>query len=162
MGVSLTKRSLGWWLFKRVQMEIFKTRSVASIKSWLRLIVSQLLHRLVTSATCCIHPCLIVSPLLDLIFVNSPFAFLLLDVWAAFLWTSISPHFTKKSRNIGITHIRVVMFNCGTTRLRVLEKGRHGSLGGKRVFLGASLWNRPGSFVGSLLSDEPVFATVIY
>lgn len=115
-----------------------------------------LLYGLVTSATCGVHYGLSILKFFDFRLVDCSFALFLVHIRRSFLLASVSPHFTQQPRNISVAHIWIIPLHHGSTRLRILEEGRHGALGSQWMFLGPALGNRPRSLVRSLLADKPV------
>ena len=113
-----------------------------------------LLHRFLLLEAFFVKLLLLLPELLDIFFVLSSFENFLFDIRRSISRTSITPHFTEKSRYIRVGHIWIGFLYLGSAPLRELQKCTHGSLRRQRMLLGASFRSWPRPAVLCLLSGE--------
>ena len=113
-------------------------------------------HRPMTGATGSIGLGLLLAPLFDFGLVLGAFQFFLFYVRRSLLGRGVAPHFSQQARHVRIAHVRILLLDGGPTLLRVLEKGRHWTLGGERMLFGATFGYHPRTLVFSLLTHKSV------
>ena len=84
-----------------------------------------------------------------------PFDLFGLDVRFSFFLCAVSPEFTQNFGHFRVLHIGIFQFDSTSSALRKMQKGRHGTLWSRGVFLSSLVRYLPGTHVGSLFGEVP-------